>query len=48
MSKALHSRFSCTEILEDDKKENPAGYWERANQALNTTGVTGSSWLVGN
>jgi transposase len=35
-----HSRFAYTEILEDEKKETAAGFWERANAAFNAAGIT--------
>ena len=35
-----HSRFAYTEILEDEKKETAAGFWERANEAFNAVGIT--------
>lgn len=34
-----HSRFAYTEILEDEKKETAAGFWERANEAFNAAGI---------
>jgi transposase InsO family protein len=35
-----HSRFAYTEILADEKKETAAGFWKRANAALNAAGIT--------
>ena len=34
-----HSRFAYTEILQDEKKETAAGFWERANKAFNAAGI---------
>lgn len=43
-----HSRFAYTEILEDEKKETAAGFWERANEALNAAGITVKRVLTDN
>ena len=43
-----HSRFAYTEILDDEKKETAAGFWERANQALNAAGITVKRVLTDN
>lgn len=34
-----HSRLAYTEILDDEKKETAAGFWERANAYFNSVGV---------
>ncbi|AOT02552.1 IS481 family transposase [Arthrobacter sp. U41] len=43
-----HSRFAYTEILEDEKKETAAGFWERANEAFNAAGITVKRVLTDN
>ncbi len=43
-----HSRFAYTEILEDEKKETAAGFWERANEAFNAVGITVQRVLTDN
>lgn len=43
-----HSRFAYTEILEDEKKETAAGFWKRANEALNAAGITVKRVLTDN
>lgn len=43
-----HSRFAYTEILEDEKKETAAGFWERANDAFNAAGITVKRVLTDN
>jgi transposase InsO family protein len=35
-----HSRFAYTEILTDEKKDTTAGFWKRANAAMNAAGIT--------
>lgn len=42
------SRFAYTEILDDEKKETAAGFWERANQAFNAAGITVKRILTDN
>ncbi len=43
-----HSRFAYTEILEDEKKETAAGFWDRANEAFNAVGITVKRVLTDN
>ena len=43
-----HSRFAYTEILEDEKKETAAGFWERANEAFNAAGISVKRVLTDN
>ena len=43
-----HSRLAYTEILEDEKKETAAGFWERANAYFNSTGITVKRVLTDN
>jgi hypothetical protein len=43
-----HSRFAYTEILDGEKKETAAGFWERANAAFNAGGITVSRVLTDN
>jgi len=43
-----HSRFAYTEILEDEKKETAAGFWERANEAFKAAGITVKRVLTDN
>ena len=43
-----HSRFAYTEILEDEKKETAAGFWERANEAFNAADITVKRVLTDN
>lgn len=43
-----HSRFAYTEILDDEKKETAAGFWERANEAFNAVGITVKRVLTDN
>ena len=34
------SRLAYTEILDDEKKETAAGFWEQANAFVNSVGIT--------
>ena len=43
-----HSRFAYTEILDDEKKETAAGFWERANEAFNAIGISVQRVLTDN
>jgi transposase InsO family protein len=43
-----HSRLAYTEILEDEKKETAAGFWERANAYFNSAGITVKRVLTDN
>lgn len=43
-----HSRLAYTEILGDEKKETAAGFWERANNYFNQSGITVQRVLTDN
>jgi transposase InsO family protein len=43
-----HSRFAYTEILDDEKNETAAGFWERPNEAFNAAGITVKRVLTDN
>lgn len=43
-----HSRLAYTEILEDEKKDTAAGFWERANAFFASCGITVKRVLTDN
>ena len=43
-----HSRLSYSELLEDERKETAAGFWQRANAYFNSVGITVSRVLTDN
>jgi Integrase core domain len=43
-----HSRLAYTEILEHEKKENAAEFWERANAYFTSAGITVKRALTDN